>query len=117
MEIYQVNAFCRELFSGNPAAVCFLDKWAADELLQKIATENNLADTAFCVKAGDHFQIRWFTPFVEVNLCGHATLAAAHVLFEHKSFAGPTIQFTSRSGELWVSKTEDFLTLDFPVDE
>lgn len=115
-EIYQVDAFCDELFSGNPAAVCPLDKWPEDRLMQNIAAENNLAETAFYVKEDDHFHIRWFTPTVEVDLCGHATLATAHVIFNHKEFAGDTIRFSSRSGELRVKRSEDQLTLDFPAD-
>jgi PhzF family phenazine biosynthesis protein len=116
-EIYQVDAFCRDLFSGNPAAVILLNKWLEESLLQKMAAENNLAETAFIVKKKDHFAIRWFTPSVEVDLCGHATLAAAHVLFNHKAFKADTIKFISpRSGALMVGKNKDQLTLDFPVD-
>jgi PhzF family phenazine biosynthesis protein len=116
IEIYQVDAFCKERFSGNPAAVCPLTSWPADELMQQIAAENNLSETAFYVPEGAHYHIRWFTPTVEVDLCGHATLATAHVLYNHKGFTGDTIKFTSRSGELRVKKTGDFLTLDFPAD-
>jgi PhzF family phenazine biosynthesis protein len=116
IEIYQIDAFCKDLFSGNPAAVCPLASWPADTLMQQIAAENNLAETAFYAAEGDHFRIRWFTPTVEVDLCGHATLAAAHVLFHHKSFTGDTVRFASRSGELRVKKEGDRLTLDFPAD-
>jgi PhzF family phenazine biosynthesis protein len=116
IEIYQIDAFCRELFSGNPAAVCPLASWPADALMQQIAAENNLAETAFYVAEGDHLRIRWFTPTVEVDLCGHATLATAHVLFHHKGFTGDTVRFASRSGELRVKKEGERLTLDFPVD-
>lgn len=116
-EIYQVDAFCKNLFSGNPAGVCPMDSWPEDQMMQAIAAENNLAETAFFVAEKDHFHIRWFTPAVEVDLCGHATLAAAHVLFHHKDFKEDTIIFTSRSGELRVTKKEDQLTLDFPVDD
>lgn len=116
-EVYQVDAFCEDLFSGNPAAVCPLDKWLPDDLLQSIAAENNLAETAFFVQQEDHFMIRWFTPSVEVDLCGHATLAAAHVLFEHKKYEKEVIWFMSpRSGLLVVTKAGDFLKLDFPAD-
>jgi PhzF family phenazine biosynthesis protein len=116
-EIYQVDAFCRKLFSGNPAAVCQLDKWLDDSLLQKIAAENNLAETAFFVKEKDHFIIRWFTPVLEVDLCGHATLAAAHVLFEHQGLVDQSITFISpRSGELSVRRSQNQLVLNFPVD-
>src|SRR6185437_3746639 len=106
MKIYQVDAFCREIFSGNPAAVCPLERWPADELLQSIAAENNLAETAYYVCDGDRFHIRWFTPTVEVDLCGHATLATAHVLFEHEGYGGERIVFTSRSGELVVDRRD-----------
>jgi predicted PhzF superfamily epimerase YddE/YHI9 len=116
IKIYQVDAFCRELFSGNPAAVCPLGRWPADELLQSIAAENNLAETAFYVPDGDRFHIRWLTPTVEVDLCGHATLASAHVLFEHEEFAGERIVFTSRSGELVVDRRDGLLHLNFPAD-
>ena len=117
MKLYQVDAFSNGLFTGNPAAVCPLSEWLSDELMQNIAMENNLAETAFYVKENDHFRIRWFTPAVEVDLCGHATLAAAHVLFHHENFKGNEILFTSRSGILKVSKENEKLTLDFPVDE
>ncbi|HEV2479203.1 MAG TPA: PhzF family phenazine biosynthesis protein [Puia sp.] len=116
MMIYQVDAFCREIFSGNPAAVCPLERWPADELLQSIAAENNLAETAYYVRDGDRFHIRWFTPTVEVDLCGHATLATAHVLFEHEGYAGERIVFTSRSGELVVDRRDGLLHLNFPAD-
>ncbi len=81
--IYQVDAFTGKVFRGNPAAVCPLESWPEDRLLQNIAAENNLSETAFFVRKDDHFEIRWFTPKVEVNLCGHATLASAHVIFRH----------------------------------
>jgi len=116
LELFQVDAFCKDLFSGNPAAVCPLDSWPEDGLLQNIAAENNLAETAYYVPEGDGFRLRWFTPAVEVNLCGHATLATAHVLFEHKGFAKDTIVFYSRSGELRVKRSGDKLVLDFPAD-
>jgi len=116
IEIYQVDAFCKELFSGNPAAVCPLASWPADALMQNIAAENNLAETAFYAPEGDQYRIRWFTPTLEVDLCGHATLATAHVLYNHKGFTGDTLSFASRSGELKVKKDADRLTLDFPTD-
>jgi PhzF family phenazine biosynthesis protein len=116
MKIYQVDAFAEKLFTGNPAAVVPLDKWIADELMQKIAMENNLAETAFYVPEGDHYHIRWFTPKFEVDLCGHATLAAAHVMFEHEGITGNVIRFQSRSGELLVTKNNQLLTLNFPAD-
>jgi PhzF family phenazine biosynthesis protein len=117
IKIYQVDAFADRLFSGNPAAVCLLDKWLADESMQSIAAENNLAETAFLVKMKDYFEIRWFTPSVEVDLCGHATLASAFVLFECLDYKEPVINFFSpRSGELKVSKEGELLYLDFPTD-
>jgi PhzF family phenazine biosynthesis protein len=117
LPLYQIDAFTNRLFSGNPAAVCPLREWLSDALMQNIAAENNLAETAFYVKQGEHYVIRWFTPAVEVDLCGHATLAAAYVLFHHEGHAGDTIIFDSpRSGELIVKRNGDFITLDFPVD-
>ena len=115
--IYQVDAFTDQIFSGNPAAVCPLDFWPSDELLQNIAAENNLSETAFIRKKDHFFEIRWFTPKSEVELCGHATLAAAHVLFNHLHFRGDHLIFNSvYSGKLEVIRAEDLLTLDFPVD-
>jgi PhzF family phenazine biosynthesis protein len=116
-KIYQIDAFTDKVFSGNPAAVCPLDTWLDDETMLKIAAENNLAETAFYVHKGNHFEIRWFTPTVEVDLCGHATLAAAFVLFYHENFFGNVIEFYSqRSGILTVTKNGEFLTLNFPTD-
>ena len=116
-EIYQVDAFTDKLFSGNPAAVCILDAWISDELMQSVANENNLAETAFVVPNGQNFEIRWFTPAVEVDLCGHATLATAFVLFNVRHYPDPVIKFYSpRSGWLSVEKREDMLFLDFPTD-
>ncbi len=115
--IYQVDAFSDQLFSGNPAAVCPLDFWPADNILQNIAAENNLSETAFFRKKDKFFEIRWFTPTAEIELCGHATLAAAHVLFNHLNFKGDHLIFDSGySGRLKVNKNGEFLTLDFPVD-
>jgi len=117
-KIYQVDAFTDKIFGGNPAAVCPLEQWYPDDLLQKIAMENNLAETAFYKKHEGQYQIRWFTPTVEVDLCGHATLAAAYVLFNHENFLEKSINFFSpRSGELTVTKNGEFLTLNFPKDE
>jgi len=117
IRIYQVDAFAESLFSGNPAAVCMLDKWLPDKTMQNIAAENNLAETAFIVPVDQHFEIRWFTPAVEVDLCGHATLASAFVLFECLGYQEPEISFISlRSGALRVSKQNDTLFLDFPAD-
>ena len=116
-KIYQIDAFADKVFSGNPAAVCPLDTWLDDETMLKIAAENNLSETAFYVKKGDNFEIRWFTPTVEVDLCGHATLATAFVLFNHENYTESTIQFYSPgSGKLTVTKNGDLITLNFPSD-
>ncbi len=116
-KIYQVDAFTDRVFSGNPAAVCPLDGWLQDDMLQKIAMENNLAETAFYVKQGSQYVLRWFTPTVEVDLCGHATLAAAFVLFNHEEHKEDIIHFHSpRSGALTVTRQGDLLTLNFPSD-
>lgn len=116
-KIYQVDAFADKVFSGNPAAVCPLNNWLSDDILQKIAMENNLAETAFFIKKGSGYHLRWFTPTVEVDLCGHATLAAAYVLFNHENHKENIIHFhSSRSGALTVTKNGDLLTLNFPAD-
>ena len=118
MKFYHVDAFTQTLFAGNPAAVCPLDAWLPDALMQQIAAENNLAETAFFVpqKAQPgHYAIRWFTPAAEVDLCGHATLASAHTLWQHLGFEGDTITFHSQSGPLPVRREPSGrLTLDFP---
>lgn len=115
--IYQVDAFTDKLFGGNPAAVCLLERWPDDDrILQNIARENNLSETAFLVKNHSGYDIRWFTPTVEVDLCGHATLAAAHVLFHIRNFSHREIQFNSRSGKLRAVNNGSALTLDFPAD-
>lgn len=116
IKIFQVDAFAVKLFTGNPAAVCPLEYWLDDSMMQNIAMENNLAETAFYVNENGNYHIRWFTPSVEVDLCGHATLASAHVLFHHQSFSGNQIAFQSRSGPLTVKKSGERLTLNFPVD-
>ncbi len=113
--IYQVDAFTGKVFRGNPAAVCPLESWLEDTILQNIALENNLSETAFFVRKEDHFEIRWFTPKVEVNLCGHATLASAHVIFQHLGFEKEEIHFQSKSGLLKVYKKGESLVLDFPT--
>ncbi len=117
MKIYTVDAFTDRLFSGNPAAVYPLEQWPDDAFMQSVAFENNLAETAFFVPDGDNYHIRWFTPVVEVDLCGHATLAAAHVLFNHIGYQGNKLKFKSRSGILTVTKNGNQLTLDFPADK
>jgi len=118
IKIYQVDAFTDKLFSGNPAAVCILDAWLSDELMHAIGNENNLAETAFVVPNGQDFEIRWFTPTVEVDLCGHATLASAFVLFNILKYPNPVIKFHSlRNGYLSVEKKDTMLFLDFPTDK
>lgn len=116
LRFYQVDAFTSEVFQGNPAGVCPLESWLPDGLMQNIAMENNLAETAFYVPTGDRFGIRWFTPAVEVDLCGHATLAAAYVIFRYDRYPENEIALDSRSGILRVRRDGDLLTLDFPVD-
>ncbi len=117
IKIYQIDAFTDKVFSGNPAAICPLEEWLSDDILQQIAMENNLAETAFYVKEHNHFHIRWFTPSVEVDLCGHATLAAAFVLFYHENYTEKVISFFShKSGHLTVTKNEGMLTMNFPTD-
>jgi PhzF family phenazine biosynthesis protein len=117
MRIYQVDAFTGKLFGGNPAAVVPIEEWPENEVMQRIAMENNLAETAFFVPTGEGFHIRWFTPKVEVDLCGHATLATAHVLFNHLGYSGPELKFSSRSGPLRVFREGKRYVLDFPTDE
>ncbi|GAB3396442.1 PhzF family phenazine biosynthesis protein [Azotobacter armeniacus] len=112
---YQVDAFATRVFEGNPAAVCPLDNWLDDSLLQAIANENNLSETAFFVPTERGFYLRWFTPIAEVDLCGHATLAAAHVLFEILGFPKKQITFQTKSGELVVESKEGLLTMNFPA--
>lgn len=116
LQIYQADAFAAGLFKGNPAAVVLLKEWLSSEVMQQIAMENNLSETAFFVPEGDHFHIRWFTPKAEVRLCGHATLATAHVLFNELNYQGELLEFESLSGILTVKKVGDKLQLDFPAD-
>lgn len=117
--LYQVDAFAEGVFSGNPAAVVPLDAWLPDGTLAAIAAENNLSETAFFVPlppetGGDGYHLRWFTPTFEIDLCGHATLAAAHVLFEELGYSGPRLRFESLSGPLFVEREGELLALDFP---
>jgi PhzF family phenazine biosynthesis protein len=112
---YQVDAFTDKVFGGNPAAVVPLSSWLDDLLLQAIAEENNLSETAFFVPSGKGFQLRWFTPVKEVDLCGHATLATAHVIFKVLGYSQQIIRFETRSGELFVEKKGNRLELDFPA--
>ena len=115
LTIYQVDAFADKVFSGNPAAVIPLENWLPDKTMQKIAMENNLSETAFFVSTENGFHIRWFTPAAEVDLCGHATLATAHVLFNHLNYSEEEILFESRSGILRVKKEGEWLILNFPA--
>jgi PhzF family phenazine biosynthesis protein len=115
MRIFQVDAFTSQPFRGNPAAVCLLDDVRPDPWMQLVAAEMNLAETAFVERRGDHFALRWFTPTTEVDLCGHATLAAAHVLWEVGD-PGSRLEFASRSGTLTAERTESGIRLDFPAD-
>lgn len=115
LPIYQVDAFAGEIFTGNPAAVIILDSWLEDSLLQAIAMENNLSETAYLVAVAAGYELRWFTPQVEVDLCGHATLAAAHVLFEHSDYPAAEVTFHTASGALQVQRSAAGLTLDFPA--
>ena len=112
--IYQIDAFTSRVFSGNPAAVCPLESWLEDSLLQAIAQENNLSETAFFIPQGEGYHIRWFTPVAEVDLCGHATLASAFVVFAHLEPSGVVVSFNSKSGRLTVTRDDDLLTMDFP---
>jgi PhzF family phenazine biosynthesis protein len=121
LPIYQVDAFASALFRGNPAAVCPLEQWLPDETLQAIAAENNLSETAFYLRKGDRYDLRWFTPAVEVDLCGHATLATASVILDvRRETLEPRVVFDSRSGELTVERQKcaeregDLYALDFP---
>ena len=114
MKYYVIDAFADKLFSGNPAGVCLLDCELADDIMQKIAFENNLAETAFLLKKGEQYYLRWFTPEVEVDLCGHATLATAFVVMNYVSLNMNEIIFETKSGKLTVVRNEDIYTLDFP---
>lgn len=117
LSLYQIDAFAEKTFEGNPAAVCPLNEWLPENVLQAIALENNLSETAFFVQEGHGFHIRWFTPLVEVDLCGHATLASAYVLFELLGYKNDNILFQSKSGELKVNRKGEFIELDFPRSE
>ncbi len=116
LSIYQVDAFTSTLFKGNPAAVIPLDHWLSKEEMIRIAAENNLAETAFFVQTGVDYELKWFTPEVEVDLCGHATVATAKVLFEHLGYAEKEIRFHSNSGLLTVRKEGNRFTLNFPAN-
>ena len=115
LPFYQVDAFTSKIFGGNPAAVIPLETWLDDATMQNIAAENNLSETAFFVKEGEHYHIRWMTPVNEVPLCGHATLASAFVIFNFIDKEADKIKFLSKSGELIVAREGKRLTLDFPT--
>ena len=116
LPVWQVDAFASEVFAGNPAAVCLLEAWPDDRLLQNIATENNLSETAFLVRNAAGFDLRWFSPVTEVALCGHATLAAAKVLFDLRGWPEPEIRFQTRKrGTLAVTKRGEWFEMDFPA--
>lgn len=114
LPIFKVDAFSSSVFSGNPAAICPLEEWLPDETLQAIAAENNLAETAYFVRNNGRFLLRWFTPACEVDLCGHATLASAYVLFRELNEPGDTVRFETKSGELVVTRDGDLLAMNFP---
>src|SRR5437762_3309783 len=114
LTIYQVDAFTDKPFAGNPAAVCVLDEWPADEWLQRVASEMNLSETAFLHRQDDGYRLRWFTPAVEVDLCGHATLASAHILWETGQVPGDRpARFHTRSGLLTATRRGDWIEMDF----
>jgi PhzF family phenazine biosynthesis protein len=115
--LFQIDAFADKIFTGNPAAVIPLEKWVSDQLMQNIAMENNLSETAFFIQENNEFYIRWFTPISEVNLCGHATLASGHVIFNHTNYNNDQIIFNSKSGILKIRKEGQFIILDFPASD
>lgn len=117
MKQYVVDAFTDKVFSGNPAAVCVMDKWLPDELMMSITIENNLSETAFCVKEGANYHLRWFTPGGEIDLCGHATLATAYTLFRFYEPELTELHFDTLSGKLIVVKNGELLEMDFPAYE
>jgi PhzF family phenazine biosynthesis protein len=114
MTLYQIDAFTNKLFTGNPAAVIPLEKWIDESLMQNLAMENNLSETVFFVPNGNDFDIRWFTPGGEINLCGHATLASAYVLFTFLGYKKPSITFHSKSGPLVITRDKEIISMDFP---
>ncbi|MDZ7264260.1 MAG: PhzF family phenazine biosynthesis protein [candidate division KSB1 bacterium] len=113
--LYQIDAFTSQVFAGNPAAVVLLPYWLDDRTLQSIAMENNLSETAFLFRQADHYELRWFTPVAEVDLCGHATLASAYVVFQFLEPASRSVTFKTRSGLLAVQREDDLLAMDFPA--
>lgn len=117
LSLFVVDAFATEIFKGNPGAVCPLEKWLDEKIMQKIAMENNLSETAFFVKEGDEYHIRWFTPTVEIPLCGHATLASSFVIFNYLEKEINEIVFNSMSGKLKITKDGDIISLNFPANK
>jgi PhzF family phenazine biosynthesis protein len=113
--MFQIDAFASRLFAGNPAAVCPLEDWLEDWQMQAIAAENNLSETAFFVPRGNKYHLRWFTPAVEVDLCGHATLASAFVILNYLEPSGESVTFDTRSGELTVRRNGELFSMDFPA--
>lgn len=114
MQQYMVDAFADKLFTGNQAAICVMDRWPSDGLMQKIAAENNFSETAFTVKNGDHYDLRWFTPATEIDLCGHGTLGTAFVLFNYYEQSATELNFETKSGQLSVKRVDDLFQLNFP---
>jgi len=114
IKYYVIDIFTDKIFGGNPAGVCLLDEWLPDEMLQNIAMENNLSETAFPVKRNGYYDLRWFTPELEIDLCGHATMGSAYVLFKYVETAASVIEFHSQSGVLTVERKDDMLWMDFP---
>ncbi len=115
LDFYQVDAFAEGVFTGNPAGVVPLYEWLSDELMQNIAAENNLSETAFFVQKGEYFELRWFTPETEVDLCGHATLASAYVIYEFLDYQDPAVVFETQSGRLFIDREGDMFSMDFPA--
>ncbi|MCT4475940.1 PhzF family phenazine biosynthesis protein [Peribacillus frigoritolerans] len=115
MKYYVVDAFAEKVFEGNPAGVCVMNEWVSDDIMQKVAIENNLSETAFAVKGAENYKLRWFTPGGEINLCGHATLATAFVIMNYVEKLLKTIQFDTMSGVLTVNRKDDLYELDFPT--
>ena len=113
--IFQIDAFTDKMFEGNPAAVCPLERWLDKSVMQHIAAENNLSETAFFVKEDDGYRLRWFTPTIEVELCGHATLASAHVLFKHFNYQDEYIRFFTKNGRISVKQNDNMLVMNFPA--
>ncbi len=115
VRFYQIDAFTDRVFGGNPAGVCFLDEWVADAILKNVAAENNLPETAFLVGTGNHYELRWFTPEVEIDLCGHGTLASAFAVFQFIQPDLERVDFRTKGGPLSVKRARDLLIMDFPA--